>query len=277
MALGSNSVEASKTELLRSALKGESGEVFAVGFDEETTEALIEVVGGIDEPPRVRLVVRESVLKWLRDDFLRASAAAELIAADRLSVRTTDELFETGLLVTEETVVSVVPADKRVAGLVTDNREFVEDARECWSGVWETANEFSLRTPARSRVEESLRAEFGPDVESDFRTMLDALGAARSDGDHLDEVAVSVLAAAKHKELLFDISKWGEDVGVASKATFSRTKNWLEERGLIETEKVPIEVGRPRQRLLLGDERLRDADSEELASVARAMLSAAPA
>jgi hypothetical protein len=277
MTLESNSVDTSKTELLRSALKGEYGEVFVVGFDEEATEALIDVVGGIDEPPRVRLLAWKSGPKWLRDDFVRASAAAELIAGDTLSLRTTDDLFENGLVVTEEAVISLVGAGERVAGLLTDNRELVDSAREHWSSVWEAATEFSLRTPTRSRVEESLRAEFGPDVESDFWTMLDALGTARSDGVRLDEVTVSVLAAAKHKALLYDISKWGENVGVASRATFSRTKNRLEEEGLIETEQVPIEVGRPRQRLLLGDERLRDADSEELASAAQSLFSTPPA
>ena len=51
--------------------------------------------------------------------------------------------------------------------------------------------------------------------------------------------------------LLYDISRWGEDVGVASKATFSRAKSRLEDAALIRTEKVPIDVGRPRLRLTL--------------------------
>jgi hypothetical protein len=50
-----------------------------------------------------------------------------------------------------------------------------------------------------------------------------------------------------------------------------------EEQGLLDTEKVPIDVGRPRLRLLLGDERLREADVEELPRVVRELLSAAPA
>jgi septum formation topological specificity factor MinE len=45
---------------------------------------------------------------------------------------------------------------------------------------------------------------------------------------------------------------------------------------LIKTEKVPIDAGRPRLRLVLGEERLREADAEELASVARELLAAAP-
>ncbi|PSQ37416.1 hypothetical protein BRD05_00685, partial [Halobacteriales archaeon QS_9_70_65] len=80
--------------------------------------------------------------------------------------------------------------------------------------------------------------------------------------------------AAKNEDLLYDISKWGEDIGIASKATFSRTKSRLEETGLIDTEKVPIDVGRPRLRLKLGDERLEGTDNGQLASVAQSMLAA---
>ena len=159
--------------------------------------------------------------------------------------------------------------------LVTDDTEFVAAAREHWTSVWDTAEEFPLRTPARSLVHESLETELGPTVEADFRTMLDALNTARGENNGLDEVVVSLLAAAKNEQLLYDISKWGEDAGVASKATFSRTKNRLEEHGLIDTEKVPIDVGRPRMRLVLGDERLREADADDLASAAQGVLSTA--
>ena len=277
MATRSNSVETTSTDVLRTFLEEESGEILAVGFTEEATEGLIEVLTEMDDPPMMRLLARESVLKWLRSDFLLASATADLIAADTLSVRTTDEPFENILLVSTESVASIIPAGGRVAGLVSDDVEFVETVSERWASVWETAEEFALRTPARSLVHESLVAEFGPDVESDFRTMLGALDTARGDGSGLDEVVVSLLAAAKHEELLYDISKWGEDTGVASKATFSRKKTQLEEHGLIATEKVPIDVGRPRLRLLLGDERLREADADELTSAAHGLLSGAPA
>ncbi|RJX46853.1 hypothetical protein DP106_15410, partial [Halonotius pteroides] len=92
------------------------------------------------------------------------------------------------------------------------------------------------------------------------------------DGTGLDEVTVSLLVAARNGDLLYDISRWGEDVGIASKATFSRTKTRMEESGVIETEKVPIDVGRPRLRLRLGDERLDVDDESEFARVARSLL-----
>lgn len=52
-------------------------------------------------------------------------------------------------------------------------------------------------------------------------------------------MSISLLVVAKNEELLYDISKWGKDAGVASKATFSRMKQQLEEMGLVNTEKVP--------------------------------------
>jgi hypothetical protein len=272
MTLDSNSVRTSKTDLLRSILETETGEIFAVNFDEATAEALVEILGDLDTPPTVRLLARESVLKWIRGDFVRASAAAELIAADTLSLRTTDGPFGNVLVVTEESVVSLVAAGGHIAGLVTDDTEFVEAVHEHWNELWASAETFDLRTPARSRVEESLTAEFDSDVESDFQTMLSALGTARDGENDLGEVAVSLLVAAKHEELLYDISRWGEDTGVASKATFSRTKNQLEEEGLLDTEKVPLDIGRPRLRLLLGDGRLRGIDADELATAAQSML-----
>jgi hypothetical protein len=48
----------------------------------------------------------------------------------------------------------------------------------------------------------------------------------------------------------------------------------MEEMGLIDTEKVPIDVGRPRLRLKLGDDQLREASADDLASVAQSMLTA---
>src|SRR5699024_5184189 len=230
-----------------------------------------------EEPPQIRLLVREDVLKWLRDDFVLASTAAELVEADTLEIRAATERLDGGLVVTEETVVSLLTPDaEHSAALVTDDEEFVEAVRERWSGIWIDGETFDLRTPAYSRVLEMLGEEFDSEVESDFRTVLGSIE-SMDDKDELDEIEVSLLVAAKHEQLLYDISHWGEDASVASKATFSRAKTRLEEKGLLDTEKVPIDVGRPRLRLLLGEERLREADTEELARVAREMLAAAPA
>ncbi|WP_160135510.1 transcriptional regulator TbsP [Halococcus salsus] len=276
MVLPQTTVDTSKSTLFDAILENESNDLLSTGFDEALTEALITVLGEIDDPPNVHLLTTESVLKWVRDDFVLASEAADLIKSETLSMRTDESVSENRLVITEESVVSLVTAGEHTAGLPTDDEEFVGAVNEKWNERWNQAEEFSLRTPPRSRVEASLNDEFGSEVEEDFRAMLDTVESTRSN-EGLDAVDVSLLVAAKHELLLYDVSKWGEDIGLASKATFSRAKTNLEESVLIETEKVPIDVGRPRLRLLLGEDELRDADIDELPSVAQRLASMVPA
>jgi hypothetical protein len=270
--MSANLLEADVETLLRTAFEGASGEIYLVAPPRDTVEAAIEVLDDVDDVT-VRLLVGERVLKDVLDDFLVASLAADLIDAGRLELRSGESGSNT-LLVGGDRVLAVVAAGDRVAGLATEDGEFVERAVEEYADAWEAAEPYNLRTPAISRVRSSLRDSIGPEVADDFEGVLGSLETARGNGDGLDEVTISLLVAAKNEELLYDISKWGEDVGIASKATFSRTKTRLEEMGLVDTEKVPIDVGRPRLRLVLGDDRLRDASPDELASVAQSLLAA---
>jgi hypothetical protein len=265
-------LEDSTAEVLSEALADTTDTVFVVNPSAETIGELVEALS-TDDGPTVRLLADEVVLKDVMDDFIVASRAADLVDAGRLALRTYQNGDNT-LLVTEGSVAALVSAGGRVATLATDDTSFIEGAHEEYSETWEAAAAYNLRTPAISRVRETLAASLGPDSAEDFDAFLTTMGTARGDGDGLDEVTVSLLVAAKNEKLLYDISKWGEDIGIASKATFSRTKTKLEESGLIDTEKVPIDVGRPRLRLLLGQKRLEDASVEELVSATQSALAA---
>jgi len=268
----SNILEDSVGDVLAEGISGIDGDVLVVNPSRNTIQELVAVLRDHEDPPTVRVFAAEDPLKDLMDDFLIASAVADLIEADVLTVRTLEAVPNSALLLTGDSVVSLVESVDRAAGLATDDAEFVSTTYEHFDGRWAEASEFSLRTPPLSRVMETLASDIGDDAAEDFRAILDSLETARGDGDGLDEVTISLLVAAKNGELLYDISKWGEDVGVASKATFSRTKTRLEDHGIIDTEKVPIDVGRPRLRLLLGDARLEDASADELADVTQEML-----
>lgn len=235
-----------------------------------TVRALVSVLAELDGVS-VRLLSTEAAFKDARGDFLVASAAADLVAVDRLEIRTSDE-FALPVIIATEAVVALLPMGTRVAGLVTDDEPFVATATEHVAELWTAAEPATLHTPARSRVRETLEAEFGPDVAADFDAGLGALETARTSEAGVGEVTLSLLVAAKHEEQIYEISKWGDDVGLASEATFSLTKNQLEEQGLIESEKTQRERGRPRHRLVLADDRLRDADAVELATTAQKLL-----
>ena len=266
-------VETDVADIHRAALTDGTDEAFVVVPSTMSIERLIAVLDDLDNPPTVRLLADEDALKNVMDDFLVASVAADLMEAGTLSIRTTAEEGASPLLITDGAVIAVVNAGAQVAGLATEEQRFVKSAREQYTTAWGHAPAYNLRTPPISLVRETLTAEFGEAVESDFNSVLASLETARGDGEGLDEVTISLLVAAKNELLLYDVSKWGEDVGVASKATFSRTKTNLEDMGLLDTQKVPIDVGRPRLRLLLGDERLRDADADDFASVTQGLLS----
>ncbi|MFW5918700.1 MAG: transcriptional regulator TbsP [Halanaeroarchaeum sp.] len=229
------------------------------------------VASGDDLPP-IRVLGESEMLKAVLDDFLVASTAADLIEADVLSLRTLSESVYCSTIVTDVATVAVVEAEDVVGGLATKDADFVDVTFESATAEWNRSSSYSLRTPAISRVYETLEREIGPDVREDFEAMLGALETARGDGTDLDEVTISLLVAAANGVLLYDISKWGEDVGIASKATFSRTKTKLEDVGLVDTEKVPIDVGRPRLRLRLAGD-LADADPEAVVATAVETLS----
>ncbi len=260
-------------DILDSVLEDATGDVYMVNPSWEAIEEFVSVATAYDDSlPTVHMLADERTLKEVMGDFIVASNAADLIDAGALELRTLEQAPENSLLITEDNVVAVVHAGDRVGGLVTDDTEFIEAAFETYANRWEDADDFNLRTPPITRVRETLSDEISADAEADFTAILDSLETARGDGDGLDEVTISLLVAAKNEALLYDISKWGEDVGIASKATFSRTKTKLEDMGLIDTEKVPIDVGRPRLRLKIGDERLDEADNGQLATVAQSIL-----
>ncbi|GAB7095730.1 DUF5821 family protein [Halolamina litorea] len=262
-------------DILRQSIEEAGEELLFVDPSAAAVEALVELGVGFDgELPTVKLLADERMLKDVMDDFLVASNAADLVEAGTLELRNLGADTDNALLITDDRTVAVVSAGDAVAGLATDDAAFVELAHADYSERFDAAETFNLRTPAISRIRETMAADIGEQAREDFDAVLDSLETARGDGDGLDEVTISLLVAAKNDVLLYDISKWGEDVGIASKATFSRTKTRLEELGLIDTEKVPIDVGRPRLRLKLGDDQLRGADAGEFASIAQSMIDA---
>ena len=259
-------------EVIEHLLEDATGTLTVVGPSETVITNLVEVGTAMDALPSVRLLAAESTLKDAIGDFLVASRVADLVADDVLSLRTVESTPGNDIVSSEEAVTTLVVAGESSAALSTDDDAFVSHADGFYDDAWNDADQFSLRTPPLSRVRSTLEEDLGPDVEADFDTILSSLETARGDGEGLDEVTISLVVAAKNRELLYDISKWGEDIGIASKATFSRTKTDLEDLGLLDTEKVPIDVGRPRLRLKFGNDELDDASASELASVVQSML-----
>jgi hypothetical protein len=268
----SNLLDRRLGDVLETTLADATGDVYFVNPSASAIEEFVDVASEGEYDVTVRLLAEYRTLKGVLEDFIVASTAADLAADGHLELRTVDEPPANTLLVTEDRIVTLVDGGSQVGGLVTDDESFVDETRDTYDERWADADDYALRTPPISEVRESLESDLSDEARDDFEGVLTSLETARGDGDGLDEVTISLLVAARNEELLYDVSKWGEDVGLASKATFSRTKTTLEDKGLIDTEKVPIDVGRPRLRLKLGDERLKGADEDQIATVAQSIL-----
>lgn len=256
-------------------------------------DLLDEVVAGVDEPvlfvnpsqpmlcslveygvendsfPSMCLLAEEWTLKETVNEFRIASRAADLVADELLEIKYVDDPPKSSLLLDGSTMVAFVDGGEPYGALRTDARPFVATLFDSLWDDWNHAEDFALHTPPISRIERTLEERLGTDRREDFTAILSEL--EQSDGV-VDEVVISLLVAAKNDDLLYDISKWGEDIGLASKATFSRKKTELEKAGIIDTDKEPIDVGRPRLRLKLADASLRGASADRLVDTVDAVL-----
>gem|GEM_PF-865278 len=247
-------------ESLVAAVLGDlTGPVFLVDPDIRLLTAVAEYGATADELPSLRVFAREDVLKSARDDFLASTLLGDLVEAGTVELRVLPSPTPNTLFITGDALSAVVSADDSVSALDSENDEFVTDAHDTYSEQYETAASFDLRTPGRDRILETLGDRLGEPVTETVEAALATL-ADRPDGGDVDGVALSLLTVAYHEGQLYEVSRWGENIGMASKATFSRTKTDLEDEGYVTTEKVPVDVGRPRQRLLLTEGTVSDDD-----------------
>ena len=248
-----------RESLVAAVLDDLAGPVLLVDPDVRLLAAVAEHGATAETLPSLQVFAREDVLKTVRDDFLVSTLLGDLLEAETVELRVLPSPTPNTLFVTDDALSAVVSADGGVSALGSEEDEFVTDAYDTYSGQYETAESFDLRTPGREHILETLADRLGEPSAETVETALATL-ADRPDGGEVDGVALSLLTVAYHEGQLYEVSRWGEDIGMASKATFSRTKTDLEDEGYVTTEKVPVDVGRPRQRLLLTEGTVADDD-----------------
>ena len=225
----------------------------------------------LEETPltSITVVARRDVLRALRVDFVLATTLADAVEDEELALFSVEEGYfgNSNLSVSADTVASLVPAGGRWVALCERDEAFVSAMNDVRRELVDEAGAFNLRTPGISLLEATAGTELGSAYRTDFQAAFEAVRVSSGDESRVDAVLLSLLVGAKSESLFYDLGRWAEDVGLASKATLSRRKCDLEARGLITTEKVPIEVGRPRHRLRLADEHIETAGITDLASM----------
>jgi hypothetical protein len=224
-----------------------------LAFVDPTESVLVGLAqAGVDPEslPSTTVYASEATLKAVRRRFAVASGLADYVDAGSLTLRQVDAsaLGDSDFVVTDRTVYVPVSSGASVAGLAADEDAFRADAGDLVAAL--DGDPFGLRTPGRRRILETARNRLGEGLADDMETMLSSV-VADLPGEAFDVGTATVLLAARNDALLYDVSRWTEDVGLAAKSTLSGRKTALEDAGLVTTEKVPDGIGRPQLRLLL--------------------------
>lgn len=250
-------------------------EIIIIAPDMETLRG-ISMVEGVEWPRNVRLLTTQSRVKELRREFLTATRIADLIGEGHLEFRTTideEALLQPLLITSDDLTCLLLPGQEDIAAVRTDVEDVFHYVRGEYLSMWGSAQSADLRTPSYSTILKTIGEEFEDSMQTDAETMLKSSIATRALDDRFDEIHAFVLLAAKNGEQYYELTRWGERVGLGSSARFSSRKKELEDAGLIGTEKVETgTVGRPRQRLTLTDSKLQNASVQQIITAAQSII-----
>lgn len=234
---------------------------------------LHRVVPGIESD--IELLVPSSILPGFTRGLVYPCWLGEFQERGQLAVRQVDRRPVT-------TTVALTKTDDYSLVLPTNNPdiEFNEldqeggaSVREAFETGWQAGEPVAPQVESYSTLLNTLESRVDQALAVDARTWLGPTPEQAVTEPAPEPVSAILLLAARRRAQLYHLSRWADANGVASIATCSNRKRVLETAGLIETE--PVETaggGRPRQRLLLGDDALTGLGVRDLFAAAQPKL-----
>lgn len=204
---------------------------------------------GSEDGPTMTVLAERGVVQSTLDTYASRSRAAQLASDELLSLRTLSPVDPAGhpALVTDDAVFGYVDGGALVGAEAPDLAAAVRSELD---RQWSDATPWRFRTPGVEDVAAALEREFGADVAADYRRLAVLQGV---DSLPHREFSLLVLLGARWELSAYRLGTLAEDTGFASKASTSRAKTGLEDAGVVTTSAIPIDTGRPRQRLHLTD------------------------
>ena len=219
--------------------------------------------------PTLTVLAGDRIFDAVTEGFHDASRLAALVEAGRVTLLTLAAPQPNPVLAGADggcVLVENTAEDEPSSGEPSRYR-VGDDAtlRGRYDRIVETAEPWRLRTPSRHRVYGAFRERCGEPVAGDVIRLLDADPEPTADGPVSPRVRAYV-AGARHGALDRSLRRACEDAGLGSPSTFTRIKRRLLDAELVDTDRVPQPVGRPRERIVAG-EALSTAPVEDVPGV----------
>lgn len=234
------------------ALSGKS----TVGFSTSSVADITDLVVALedaDEVADVEILTDSDTVIEQRKLFLTTSRLVDYVLAGTLTVHAQEAPLQS-LIITEDAVGAVAGfREGNPAVAETTDESAVAETVQAFEERFDGAEEVTFRTPGYATLLEELEETSDKPLVEDFKDGLEAAKDAEQPAVKINPVYVSLLVGGYNEASFYRLSRWGETAQVGSPANFSRKKQKLEELNLIETEQIPSNLGRRRQRLLLGD------------------------
>lgn len=206
------------------------------------------------EPGSVKVLTDDDTVTELRNHFLSGTTLREYTQNETLELRS--QATSLPALVISETAVTAVTGfpDAGMIPLETTDDSEVDETKRVFTDRFGDASTITLRTPAYSLLMNELEEWFDAAVRADFEAALQAARESNRPSLSLHPATITVVVGAANELEYYEVGRWAEDTRLVSKATLSRKKNQLEDRGIIDVAAIQRQVGRPRHQLLLGEE-----------------------
>lgn len=229
---------------------------------------LVTALEQVDEVDEIAILTDSETVTELRKLFFTTTRLVDHMQADKVEIRT-QESHLPSLTITEDSIQTTTgfpDADPSV--VETTEESCIEDTIETFDERFEEAEEVTFRQPGYFAMLDTLEQKFDASLVEDFEKALREAKESERPSLEIDPVFVTVLVGAYNEISFYQLSWWGEDIRLASRAKFSRKKQKLQEEDLVAVEKIPRPVGRPRQRLLLGKAVAEEESLEEIVATA---------
>ena len=202
---------------------------------------------------KLKLIITNDIAEQLSDRFPLNSYFQKLEDRDGIEIRQESSDSSLSAIVHAEDRFYYPLSFGSVQTYVEiSNSQLHQRIEEEFDEIFNKSENLNLAVPSWKELLEGLAEATSSSTAAEFESLVEA--ATPENLDSLDEISLALIAAARTGALQYDISNWGEEVNIGSKATFSRRKSSLVDDGIITTESVQMDIGRPRDRLLIPDE-----------------------